>query len=351
MMRIFLIVTCLLGCSALASAQFYTDYSREERIRLSREYYTLGTYLAGTGREQGAWYIKLAYELNPDFLPDVLNGEVRNEVNDLIRFRFTRMICAFIARDFPHFFRYFDADFYSGNEKKQYRHWEWMERIDKAMDKTDTSGLSPFFIFDLEHMKIEPAGQYSVLTIKSKLFEFPELAPIFPESQYYLLRTMGGKWVISALFPQYPSDTLLKEYESLRDDSGTRNFFLSSVKLFIARDINALLPNFHDTVYLLPMKNKVSKMELELTFKGLFNDEETPQTGINPDYTMINNSLSVEILEGKPAFSEEADINGQFLLLTVNSQAGKDILPAFWSSYKKYYILLQNGKYSFFAFE
>jgi hypothetical protein len=354
-MRVF--AKCLLiflvaaAFPAAVSAQFYNDYSREERIRLSREYYALGTYLVGLGRIQGAWYLNVAYGLDPDLMQYFPDKQTNKDEDDLLKFRFTRMASALIVGDLARFYSYFDEGFYSGAENRRYRHWEWMDRIDGAMEKTDTSGISPYFLFDLDHINIRRYAGYSILEVRSKLHDFPEFAPIFPENQYYVLRLSGGKWLISGLFTEAPSEKRLKEFKAESDDIEIKDFFLSSVRLFAARDLNALLLNFYDSVYLLPMKNKITKPELELTLKGLFNEEETPQTGMTPDYEAIRKCLSLEVLPARPDFLDETGINGRFILITVNNPENKAILPAFWSSYKKYYVFSQNERYQFFAFE
>jgi hypothetical protein len=384
-MRNKFVISVLLAAVAAGSvwAQFYKDYSENDRKSLAEAYFLAGAQYQKVGKaDLGRAYEALAFRIYPPLAPaEIVDQslpsaeqllaqgmarrigapETLEKANQLPRSFFLRYLGAMLEGDADEVSTFFDGSVWVDSLDTEITQEEIRAAFEEFFEQAPLAGVEPSNVYDLDSIVIVEAppamreswGITSILRVNAKM-DFSQALSIWEENQQYYAHKSEGTWrffavgqnppaldwqpaAASAPTPRAPEAQAEKSASVLAKES-----FAACVAAFLDKDIDATLSYTAEEVKIIRMRQSVSRDEIRTTFEGYF--ESTDFSGMRLEDVVDESSIFVEPSKD---FAGEMDAD----VYALNARAKIDLSDKvpFWTTYQRYYFMEENGTWKIFA--
>lgn len=353
-LRKALLLFCMIILSVSSvNAQYYKNYSQEQKKKLAEAYYLVGKQYQSLGKAHYETYFKIAYMIYPELDPNAIKDEPETldvtvparkknketqDITQLINYRFKIMSTYFLSRDVSNMLNFFDSTVYIGDTDSFVTKNDITASLQNFYSSFNISGLTIDKLFDLNSIKIsvsEKSGTdnvFYILTVKTQSQALEEYLPFWHEEQsYYWYDDPSGNWVILAI-GKLPEN---RDFLAERETTGIKNQITANFKTcltyFIDEDLEGVSQYLADNIELIPLNTTVSRDEIEYTFAGYFEESE------RLEISSIDDLVSNITVNYNKEYSDKYQNEVYLLEITVNAEYTPQI--SFWAAYKKYYFI------------
>jgi len=355
---LFLFCLIILSISTVY-AQYYNEYSEEQKKKLAEAYYLVGKQYQSLGKSNYTAYFEIALSIYPELNPESIKDEPDmavtspiveqiqpyKNVGELINYRFKRMATFFLAKDIPNLLNFYASAVYIGNNSTTITKEELGKAVQDLYSQFNTTGLAVDTLFVLDTINVTATENNGTedtifrLTVKNQSQDLAQYVSFWSkEQQYYWYKDLTGNWVVFAINAMPENLDFLRENKDIlqnQEEMGIENQISSEFKrcltYFINEDMAGVSQFLADQIEVIPLDNTLTKKDIEYTFSGYF--EESEALPIDNVDNLISHI--------KVTYDEE--YSGKYLdqvyLLEISINAEFTPQIPFWAAYNKYYFI------------
>jgi hypothetical protein len=362
---LWLLVVLLVAANGLW-AQFYANFSSQERRELGESYYLVAKQYSAQGETQKARdFEQMAYNIYPSLDPAkiqvrdlpsaaalILEGKARlaaapraraEATQELIKGRFLRLVSAFLRKDAPGMLELMDGSVYFTDLNVELSQAQIESQLNVFFAKTDLSGLAPSEVWDLGSLSVSavsgPWGETYAVRIRAKE-DFSKQVAFWKTDQQYLVRRYRNQWLLfsvgqrtppAAWTPKTPPpERAAAALPKAGPEPEIKAALLACLDTFLKKQVDQASMYFAREVEIIRLGTSLSRQEIAATFEGYF--EGTDFTGVKAQDVLDANSIFVEPTE---RFAEKG--LGEVYLLTVKTRLDLSDKIPFWTRFQDYY--------------
>jgi len=380
--RLVLSVLLLFAATGLLWAQFWKDFTDEQRQTVAQSYWLAGTQYQAVGqKEKGSDYMSLARVIDPQLDPSSISDTTMPSAAELLAQGRTTPIGAgagtIPSGSLHSFFLRFVSALAEGNAADAAGFFDgsiYLTRVPEEMTRADAQAqLASFFtaqpaepqtpstLYDLSTAVIAPAspdvqkawGETYTYSITAAEDHSSDVG-FWETKQKFFIHKVGPDWFILAEGPSVPPLTWTPEKAAAvvtappaaATDAATSaaivDSFQACMGAILNKDADGALAHMTDNINFLRLRQTVTKDELKTTLQGYFD---------KPDFggASLSDALEADSIFVQPVESPVDDVTGTVYELNVRARTDlSDSIP-FWSTYQKYYFVQEGGDWLIFA--
>jgi hypothetical protein len=385
-MKRLLWMVMLVVAAGAAWAQFYEHLGPAERRELAEAYYLVGRQYALQGeRAKALEFEGLAYHLDPELDPAAISpepgskeavgtagpgpgaaglepGSARREAPEavavLLKSRFLRLVSAFLTEDAPTLVELMDGSLWFTRFSVELTQEAIAGDLRSFFARVNLSGgLAPSAVYELDSLEVSPVqgapaawGPCYAVRITARA-DFSEEVAFWERQQQYLFHPRDGQWLLFAVGqglppaswnPQAPQAPAAATVESGNQLKSIREAFLSSLRLFLARQPSEASRYFTREILIVRLNATLTRDEMAATFEGYF--EGSDFEGVSAEQVLDPGSISVEPSE---RFADRRP--GPEYRLSVRTRLDLSDRIPFWTRFQEYYFSREEGDWRIFA--
>jgi hypothetical protein len=384
-MRSFVLTVALLAaCAAVASAQFYSSMSMDERAKLAEDYYLAGSqYLQAGIRDKGREFQELAFIMYPRLDPKSIRDLEQPQISELlarttvsvagppeadaapalVRSRLLRFAGSMLMQDTEAVLNCLDGSVYLTDMGREFTQAEAARAIEGLFATVSLRGIQPSRLYDLQSLRVEPASPELVArgwsgTYTAEIAAGMDLSrnlSIWTSRQRFYFRNSGGRWLIAAYGqalppagwrPKAPAGTAsiarAPAVSPAEERAAIEAAFLNCIARFMQKDADGAIMYFGPRVRLERLGATVSREELRNAFQSYFGSLDFG--GLKTEDLVEPQSVFVVETERFPDLA-----SGNRYLLTVQTRLDLAEKIPFWTKFQEYYFTAVEGSWRIFA--
>ncbi len=384
-MRNKFIISVLIAAVAAGAvwAQFYKDYSENDRKSLAEAYYLAGAQYQKVGKiDLGKGYEALAFQIYPPLEPSeimdqslpsaeqlLISGmagrigapETLEKANQLPRSFFLRYLGAMLDEEVDKVASFFEGSVYIDSLGAEITQEEIWTAFNAFFEQDPFSGVEPSNVYDLDSIVIVDApaamqkqwGVTSILRVNARM-DFSQSLSVWEENQQYYAHKSGDTWRIFAVGQNPPpldwkpaaaGPVRVRTVEEPAEKPAAQEIeeaFIACVSAFLEKSLDSTIQYTADEVKILRMRQSVTRDEIRTTFEGYF--ESTDFGGMQVDEVIDTDSIFVE-----PSKDFAGEIDAEVYALNVRAKIDLSDKIPFWTSFQRYYFMQENDVWKIFA--
>jgi hypothetical protein len=379
--KVMFSVLTLFLATGLLWAQFWKGYGDAERQKVGEAYWLAGKQYQVIGKtEKGGEFMSLARliypELDPATIADialpsaaellaqgrapVLGAGAGLPTQGLNSFCF-RFVGTLIDEDAAGASGFLDGSIYLTRLSAAVIRADAEAALAEFFKSVPLKGLTPSAVYDLNSVVVARAsqamqtawGETYTLTVSAKQ-DYSAFVSFWDMKQQFTIHRVAGLWYILG-FGQTPppltwaptrtavtaaaAPVASPEAEATRAISDA---FAGCVAAMLKKNTDGAIAFMAESIRFLRLRQTVTKDELATTMQGYFDSADFGSA-------TIADVLDQESIFVDPAESPVEGVSGTVYLLNVKAKVDLSGSIPFWSTYQKYYFVLDKGDWKIFA--
>jgi hypothetical protein len=375
-------VLLLLAATSLVWAQFWNNYTDEQRQKVAESYWLAGKQYQAVGKtEKGGEYMTLAKVIYPRLDPAAIQDTALPSAAELLaqgrtttigagagtipsgslNSFFLRFVSSLVEKDAAGVAGFMDGSVYLSKLPAEVSRADAESSFAGFFKQEPMSGVEPSSVYDLNTAVIAPVspamrakwGETYTYSITAKA-DYSAGLSFWETNQKFFIHKEGADWYIFAVgqnppplswAPQKasPAETQPPAAAAEADArAAIQSAFESCMGAILKKDADGALARMSDSIHFLRMRQTVSKDELKVTLQGYF---DKPGFG----EAQLSDVLDTDSIFVQPVASPVGDVTGAVYEVNVKSKSDLSESIPFWSNYQKYYFVQDGSNWLIFA--
>ena len=380
--KVVLSVLLLFAATGFLWAQFWKDYTDEQRQKVAESYWLAGTQYQAVGKaEKGNEFKALAKVIDPQLDPAAIqDAELPSAAELLAQGRtttigagagavpsgslnsfFLRFASSLVEKDAAAVAGFLDGSVYLSKIPAEVTRADAESSFAGFFKQQSMSGVQPSSVYELDTAVIAPVpaamqakwGETYTYSVTAKA-DYSSALSFWEKNQRFYIHKVGSDWFIFGVGQNPPplawspqgAAAVESQPPAAAADADARaaiqSAFDACMGAILKKDADSALEHMSDSIHFLRLRQTVSKDELKTTLQGYF---DKPGFG----EAALSDVLDQDSIFVQPAASPVDGVTGAVFELNVKSKTDMSASIPFWSAYQKYYFVQDGSNWLIFA--
>ncbi|HTP59740.1 MAG TPA: hypothetical protein VMM82_12540 [Spirochaetia bacterium] len=364
-------------------AQFWKNYSEKDRESMAQAYWLAGRQYQKAGKtEKGSEFMRMARVIDPMLDPASIKEETLPSAAELLARGgssaiganagqvpvqsldsfFLRFLGALLAKDPDAASGFLDGSVYLSQTQSAVTRAEEKSALARFFTEAPLDGKTPSDLYNLDSVVVAGAspdaraawGDAYTLDVDANA-DYSQYGGFGEQKQRFFVHSVDGEWRIFAVgrsqpplswkperAPAVEAAEPSAEKSQAEASKAILDAFTTCLGDLLKKDTDGAAAYMADNVSLLRLRQSVTRAELKTTLDGSLENADlgAPQ---------VADAVDVDSAFVERAQSPVEGVAGEVYSLSIRAKEDLTKALPFWSSYQRYYFMLDNGQWKIFA--